>query len=229
MRALFLLIVLANLAFFAWASFVSRGDTQSDPRPYARQIAPEKLRIVPADTPASAPAPAAGTAPAPPLACLEWGGILPTDVARANEALAPLALGSRLTRRLVADDSAGWWVFMPPRPSRQDAQKKAAELRALGVEEYFVVQDEGPLRYAISLGVFKTEAAAENRLAALRERGVKTAQIGRRDNPTQRLFLQIRPVEGPLAAKLRTMAQSFPGSEVHECPAVTGEAPASSG
>jgi len=42
-----------------------------------------------------------------------------------------------------------------------DALKKAAELKARGVEEYFVVADEGPYRWAVSLGVFRNEEAGE--------------------------------------------------------------------
>ncbi len=222
MRAFFLFLVLANLAFFAWSGFVSRTDTQSDPRPLTRQIAPEKLRIVPALA-VEKPAPAASAVP---LACLEWGGFAPADASRATEALAPLALGERLTRRPVADDSATWWVFMPPRASRQDAQKKAGELKSLGVEEYFIVQDEGPQRYAISLGIFKSEAAAESRLETLRARGVKTAQVGKRELQSQKVYLQIRTADDALAAKLREMAESFAGSEVRECPRVSGGEPA---
>ncbi len=217
MRAFFLLLVLANLGFFAWANFISEADTQSDPRPLARQVAPEKMRIVPSSALAK-PAPQATPSA---IACLEWGGFAPADAARASEALAPLALGPRLSQRQV-DDSAGWWVFMAPRPTRQDAQKNAAELRALGVDEYFIVQEEGPLRYAISLGIFKTEAAAESRLETLRERGVRTAQVGKRDGQALKVFLQIRPVEEPLAAKLREIAQSITGGELRECAASPG-------
>lgn len=217
MRTVFLLLVLVNLGFFAWANFVTETDTQSDPRPPARQVNPEKLRIVPPSGPAK---PATETRPAA-IACLEWGSFAPGDVPRASEALAPLELGSRLTQRQI-DDSTGWWVFMAPRANRQDAQKKAGELKALGVEEYFIVQEEGPNRYALSLGIFKTEAAATNHLEALRARGVKTAQVGRRDTQSQRIVFQIRMVEESLAAKLRELAQSFSGSEVRECAASPG-------
>ena len=177
MRALFLFFVLANLAFFAWANFVSDGDTQSDPRPLAREIAPEMLRVLPpADTGRAAPGkPAADTAPAQAAAsrtqCLELGGFSGADATRAGDALAPLSLGARLSQRQV-DDIASWWVFIPPRGSRQDAQKKAAELKALGVDELFILQDEGPQRYALSLGVFKTEAAATSRLEEIATRCV---------------------------------------------------------
>lgn len=219
MRTFFLLLLLANLGFFAWANFIAESDTQSDPRPQARQIAPEKLRIVP---PTAAPAQARSappvTVPIPVtrIACLEWGEFSTEETSRAAELLAPLGLDARLTKR-ETEDGAGWWVFIPSRGSREDAQKKTAELKALGVEEYFIVQDEGPMRYAVSLGVFKTEAAATNRLEALRERRVRTAQVGRRDTPARKTYFQIRAVEDELAAKLRALAASFVGTEVREC------------
>lgn len=227
MRAFFLLLVLANVAFFAWSNFVSESDTQSDPAPLRRQVAPEKLRILPADalatppaptpTPAPAPAPAATTVPAPAaMACTEWGAFAAADATRAAEALAPLALGARLSQRQV-DESASWWVYFPPRASRPDAQKKAEEVKRLGIEDYFIVQDEGPFRFAVSLGVFKTEAAANSRLEALKAKGVKTAQVAKRDTALQKTWFQVRPSDEALAAKLREIAQGFSGSEVRDC------------
>lgn len=223
MRTFFLLLVLANLAFFAWANFIAETDTQSDPRPLARQVSPEKLRIVPASalakpvsTPGASTAGTAAAAPAPGVACMEWGALTAGDTARASEALVPLGLGAHLSQRQI-DDTAAWWVFIAPRASRQDAQKKAGELKALGVDEYFIVQDEGPQHYALSLGVFKTEAAANARLEALRERGVRTAQVGKRDSQLQKSYFQVRPADEALASKLREIAQSFPGTEVREC------------
>lgn len=220
MRAVFLFLVLVNLAFFAWANFVSEGDNQSDPRPKARQIAPEKLRIVPASTvkPAAELVSGAGGAV---RACLELGGFSAADATRATEALAPLALGSRVTQRHV-DDGAKWWVFIAPQATRQDAQKKAAELKAIGVDDYFIVQDEGSLRHSLSLGVFKTEAAAASRLEALRAKGVRSAEHGVRDTPVHKVFIQVKAVDDALAAKLREIAQSFAGSELRACPAAAG-------
>lgn len=222
MRTLFLLLVLANLAFFAWVNFFGELDSQSDPRPLARQVAPEKLRILPPEPVAQAAAPAqakpAAEAPPAKIACLEWGAFTPTDTARAGEALAPLALGPRLTQRQV-DDVANWWVYIPPRGNRPEAQKKVGELKARGVEEFFIVQDPGPFQFAVSLGVFKTEAAAASRLEALRAKDVRTAVVGKRETPLQKTWLQVRPADEALASKLREIAQGFAGSEVHDCPA----------
>ncbi|MGA8048925.1 MAG: hypothetical protein WCA09_01975 [Burkholderiales bacterium] len=47
MRVLFLFLLLANLAFFAWARYLAPPDPYADPRPHTREIAPERLVILP--------------------------------------------------------------------------------------------------------------------------------------------------------------------------------------
>ena len=46
MRILFLLLVAANLVFFAWLQFMAPLDPALDPQPMSQQIDPAKLRIV---------------------------------------------------------------------------------------------------------------------------------------------------------------------------------------
>jgi hypothetical protein len=221
MRALFLLLVLANLAFFAWARYGSPPENGLDPAPLTRQIEPEKLRIVgPDDAPQAAPATLKSVAAAKPLpvlfACLEWGSFTLADAPRAEKALEPLALGTRLAQRRT-EEAAGWWVFIPPQGSRQAALKKAAELKALGVEDYFVVPDEGPQRWALSLGVFRSEEAAQARLATLRQQGVRSAAVGPRETVVPKIWLQVTGVDAPLEVRLKEIARSIEGSELKTC------------
>ena len=79
------------------------------------------------------------------------------------------------------------------------------------------MQEEGPKRNAVSLGVFKTEAAAASHLEALRAKGVKTAQAGSRETALQKTWFQVRQADDALVAKLREVAQPFAGTEVREC------------
>jgi hypothetical protein len=221
-RALFLALVAANLALAAWMTSFAP-DLVSDPRPLAQQIEPDKLRIVgPGEPPAAGAAPERAPGPeraaAPAAACLEWGGFAVAEAPKALEALAPLALGEKLVQRRT-DETAGWWVYMPPQGSRAAAQKKAAELKALGVEEYFIVQDEGPQRWALSLGVFRSEDLAKGRLEALKARGVRSAQVGERQTPVQKVWLQLRGADAAQQAKLREIAPGFAGTELRDCPA----------
>ena len=218
MRAFFLLLLLANLGYFAWSNYYAGTDLAPGPNPLEREIAADKLRVLPPAGPAK-PEPA--PAPPPAIACLEWGGFSLAEALRAAEALAPLALGARMSQR-QAEDSAGWWVFMAPQGGRQGALKKAAELKALGIEDYYILPEDGPLRFALSLGVFKTEAAASSRLEALRARGVKTAQLGPRDTQVQKTYLQVRQVDEALAARLAQIAQGFATTELRPCAANLG-------
>jgi pyruvate/2-oxoglutarate dehydrogenase complex dihydrolipoamide acyltransferase (E2) component len=254
MRILFLLLVAANLAFFAWLRFLAPPDPALDPLPMTQQLEPGRLRIVteaelaqiaaapaaaaaapaasaaapaakpapaqPPQPPESAPAPAK-PAPPPepaPLACVEWGSFSLQDAPRAEQRLEPLALGARLAQ-FRGEESATWWVFLPPQPNRAAAQKRAAELKRLGVEDYFVVQEEGKLRWALSLGIFRSEEAARARFEALRARGVRSAQVGRRETRVARVWFQVRGVDAALNARLQEIARDFEGATLHECAA----------
>jgi hypothetical protein len=215
MRALFLLLVLANLALYAWSHYAA-APAAADPAPQARQIAPDKLKVI---APASLPPPAAAAKKPAAVGsqCLEWGSFTVADAPRAEKALEPLALGARLGQRRT-EEIAAWWVFMPSQGSRQAALRKAAELKALGVDEYFIVQEEGEHRWALSLGVFRSEEAAQARLAALRAQGVRTAQVGPRETLVPKIWLQVKSVDAPLEARLKEIARQIDGSELKPCP-----------
>ena len=43
---------------------------------------------------------------------------------------------------------------IPPLANKKEADAKAAELKKLQVQEYFVIQENGPNNHAISLGLF---------------------------------------------------------------------------
>lgn len=206
MRTAFLVLLLANAAFFAWSRYSGSVAPAAD-AVLARKSEPDKLKIVPPPEPRAA----AGAA------CLEWGAFTLSESMRAEKALEPLALGERLAQRRTGQ-SAGWWVFIPPQGTREAALKKAAELKALGVNDYFVMGEEGDAPWAVSLGVFRTEQAALARLAELREQGVRSALAGPRDTPMPRIWLQVNGVDPALEARLKDVARQLEGSELRPCP-----------
>src|SRR5919108_2260076 len=213
MRVVFLLLLLANIALYAWSHYGASAGA-ADPAPVSRQIEPEKLKLVgpkelqAAKKPAPAPAPVAA-------GCMEWGSFTVADAPRAEQALEPLAPGARVAQRR-AEEVAGWWVFIPSMGSRQGALKKGAELRNLGVDDFFIVQDEGEHRWALSLGVFSTEEAAQARLSALRTQGVRSARVGARETVVPKIWLQGKGVDAPLQARLKELARQLEGSELKE-------------
>ena len=210
MRTLFLLLLLANVVFFAYGRL---GDVlfPGESQLLQQQINPQAIRVLPA-------AKAAAVTREKTVACLEWGAFAGGEVGRADEALAPLALGAKLAQKRV-DETATWWVFMPPQGSRQAATIKTAELKRLGIEDYFIVQEDPKVRFAISLGVFRTQEAARNRLEQLRSKGVRTVQVGPRDTQVQKIWFQVRDVPEAVVAKLNDLRERFPGSELKDCAA----------
>ncbi len=113
-------------------------------------------------------------------------------------------------------------MFIPPQArtanARQAALKKAAELRALGIEDYFIVQEEGQHRWALSLGVFRTEDAARARLAVLQNQGVRSAVVGARETVVPKVWLQVRGVDPALEAKLKELTVQVESTELRTCP-----------
>lgn len=225
MRIAFLLLLAANLALFAWFQHFQPAESASDPEPARRQVRPEQIRLLTgkefSGSAAPGPKPTAATpspavAALPVAACVEWGGFALGEASKAEQALAPLALGARLAQRR-SEETAGWWVFIPPQGNRAGALKKTAELKALGIDDYFMLQDEGKMRWAVSLGVFSSEEAARSRLEALRARGVRSAQTGERDTQVSKVWFQVRGADAALQSRLRESAQGFPGTEVRDC------------
>ena len=232
MRAFFLLLVLVNLVYFGYAHVALEGGGVESRIPQL-EVAAERVKLLkateraPADKPqvpgkALPPAPPK-TATVAPAACLEWGIFSGPGVARAERALASLELPEGQVERTVTD-AGGYWVYMPPLKNKPEVDRKVRELRDLGVTEFFVVQDAGQWRNAISLGIFRTDEAAQTFLAGLKQRGVRSAIVTRRENFLKQVTFYVREPGVATVARLTLIQQEFPGSEMKAgpCPPAQG-------
>lgn len=237
MRKLFWLLLLANVLLFAAArqGWMTWGDQEPQAQPALNPGSIGLLNSGPVAIPAAAVRPVAAAsapaaAPAHPhpvvpvqqpialapgaeLACIEWGDFSGPDLIRVTAALAGLNLGDRLSQRQVERD-AGYWVYIPPLQNKAAVKRKVAELKALGVGEYFVVQAGGRWHDAISLGVFKTRDGAQNYLDYLHTKGVRTAKVGARASKFKATVFSLNRMDAATAAKLAAMQKDFAGSEL---------------
>ena len=218
MRLIFLLLVLAHLAFYAWAHYL-RVAVDADAHIQQVQITPEKIRLL------NAPAPRVqGSAAANPrngkaaVACLEWGAFIGPEAARADAAIAGLGLPAAQLRR-VAVDQPGHWVLIPPLKTRAEAERTAERLKGLGITD--IVLDPPQRRNAISLGIFRTEEAAQTLLSAVQKKGVNNAVLELRENFFRRVVFYVREPDAATVAKLSALRAATPGTEVKAltCPA----------
>lgn len=171
-----------------------------------------------ASAPASPVAAQPAAAPAAAFACTEIGPLTTSDARRFEARLAALDLGDRQSRETVqAQDVTSWLVHIPSQGSKEAADRKAAELRNLGVTNFFIMQGDSPLKYAISLGVFKTESGAEALLAQLGKQGVHTARIAPRGPQTTHYVYRVRGLDAATRKRIEGYAERYDGADVKNC------------
>ncbi len=209
MKALVFFLVLVNLLFYAFASGSFGRPGNPDAGRVEQQLAPERVRIVgrgnqpPPGAASGAPEAAPQRSAEPEELCLLWERLQAAEADQLASTLAEKFAGVRVERRVVASEGSGWWVFVPPQASKADADKKASELKELEVKDFFIIQDAGPNRFAISLGVFSGEKGAQGRLAELKAKGVKSAKIAPRPGREPHFSVEAR---GPLAQRTDVQA-----------------------
>jgi hypothetical protein len=210
MRGLFVLLLLANFALAGYAWYASH-QANPDASLLNQQVNADKIRII-APKPLVVP-------PRPKITCLEWGTFGAGELKPAQSALAALELGERLTIHDV-QVVAGYWVYIPPLKSRAEVERKIAELERLGIKDYYAVEAQGPVRNAVSLGIFKTEEAASGYLERLQQKGVRSARVGSREHRVTQTAFVVREPDVALTAKLAELRLQFPGSELKavDCP-----------
>lgn len=230
------LLLLANLALFGWSKWGTALTVDADAGSVQAALNPDKIKLL-ESLPSSTASPASGMPPgttlssasaaasapvvASPqavnatsrLSCAEWGEFSGDDLTRAQQELAALKLGDRLTQRLQEQDH-GYWVYIPPLKKRAAVEKKIAQLKERGVNDYFVVQEKGKWLNAISLGVFKTEAAAQKYLATLETRDVHSAKLGERKSKLKFTVFSLKGLDRAAIERITALQKGFPDSEL---------------
>ena len=198
-----------------------------EPARLKNQLQANKLSLLtqeqataPAAPPAAEEAVPAAAAPAPPpsYACTEVGNFLLADGRRFEAQVAALNLGDRQSRRNVAgQDISSYMVYIPPQGSKEGADRKAGELKQLGVTNYFIINEGSPLRWGISLGVFKSENSAQSQLASLNKPGVHSARVAPRYSASKQLAYQFRDLDAATRARLAEITKQFEEQELRSC------------
>jgi hypothetical protein len=238
MKLAFLLLLLVNVALFAWqhGAFGRFAESGREPERIARQVEPERIRVLSerevqilreraavqsrAAATAAPPAGASTTVAAGidlsvAQACVEFGDFIGPDLARVEAALLRLGLGSRQSPRTV--EVPGWYlVYLPPFKTRAEVDRAVADLKKIGVKELLVLTD-GPLKFGVSLGSFRDPELAKAHVAALANLGVKNARVSDKPTSVSATRLQMRELDAEAAQQLGAIAKEFPAQTVRAC------------
>ncbi len=148
--------------------------------------------------------------------CTEIGNFNLAEAKRFEAQLTAFALVDKLTRREIKEMSSHM-VWIPPQGGKEGADKKAGELRNLGVTDFYIILENTPQRWGISLGIFKTEEAARGQLNALSQKGVRSARLVEHKIPLTKAAFQLRQLDAGGKEILERVRQGFPGQEARDC------------
>ena len=207
LRTLFLLLLFANLLFFAWSrGYLGRIDDGREPLRPTQQLNAAKLRVL---LSASGTQAAAATPD-----CRAIGGLRSADGQKLL-ALVGKQLPDASTQLSRPKPPDIWDVVITAISGRGTADAKQAELKKLGVTDLRLVEDKAG-EFTLRLGSDARKADADARLQMLAKKGVKTAKVVQRSPPDEVIVL----VRGPVAAlsRLPELARGFAGSSLLECP-----------
>lgn len=218
LKLFFGVLLLGNAGLFAYQLGYLDG-MFADAREPARmqnQLKADSIRLIapdPVQQAASATSSAASSATA--SACMEIGNFDTADAARFEQRLAGIQLAGKFTRGSVQEPPRHM-VLIPSQGSKDAADRKTAELRRLGISDFFIMP-EGEQRWGISLGIFRTEEAARTHLASLTQKGVNSARLGRFGKIETRTAFQFRAPDAAATAGLVKLLADFPKQESRSC------------
>lgn len=215
LRAIVLLLLVANALFFAWTQGWLEGVTgtrthaEREPERLARQINADRVVVLSPSAAASATAPRAPEPPASAAqrsACLEAGpfatGASVSAVAALQALQPPLPEGSWVDVKVEKPGS--WMVYMGRYPNRDALAKKEEELRRTRVAFQEVTE---PAEYTLgfSLGRFDDRSAADRALEQLGQRGVRSARVIELAAPATMHLLRVENADAALAERLSAL------------------------
>lgn len=226
LKFFFWILLLANGGLLAYQQgyFDTLLPSGREPVRMKNQLNADKIKLIPPPAPvpvAAQESPAAQAAEEKKperIACTEIGNFNPEEAKRFRTQLTSLSLGERVSQRSI-QEVASHMVFIPPLADKESAEKKAAELRRMGIEDFFIIQDNSNLRWGISLGVFKQEEAARAHLANLAQKGVRSARIGQRSVTSNLVAFQLRELDAEAKSAIDKIKDDFPKQDMRSCEA----------
>ncbi|WP_284618072.1 SPOR domain-containing protein [Aquabacterium humicola] len=244
LRALVLLLLLANALVLAWSQGAfdgvgaRRGDAQREPERLQRQVNAERVTLLKpaaasaamaaeARAQAASDAAAAASAAAPTGVCLEAGPLAPAAVAAAGKLLVQAGIAEGGWQTVASERKGSFLIYMGRYADDETQDRKIEELKRLRIDAQ-PMKNAPELMPGLVIARFDDKAAAEAELGRLSQRGLRTARVITMVPPTPAVTLRLPSVDPALRDKLAALKLGPGLNGFVACSAAVAAAPASS-
>jgi hypothetical protein len=119
-------------------------------------------------------------------------------------------LGAYTAERSVTSESPiGYWVYLPSYKTWKDAKEQVLKLEEKGYKDMFIV-GRGAMKNAVSLGLFKNEDGAKERVAQLKKIGEKPKiQTQYKQLDQYWIDIDVEPGKDQVVSTIEKIAQSL--------------------
>lgn len=211
------LLVAAVLGAFGPEPLGGWWESPREPHRISQQVRGDRMRLQAPGASAPMAAPRGALPASAALAagrCLELGGFSAQAIARVEDEMAG---GAWRVERFEREEQVRWWIHLPPQPTRENADRKLAELRRRHVTDYSVIAGGEPEAYTVSLGLFRERERAERYLETLRGQGVRTAVLSDTPRALTRQWLRVRDADDAARERLEAMRRRLGAEDLVAC------------
>ena len=217
LRLFVLVLILANGLYLVWSEGWLRSQgfapaQQTEPQRMAQQIRPEAVRIL---TPAEhKKVQAQVQADLEPKQCLSAGPFDAAQVSALDQALfAALPPGGWQFESVAIPER--WIIYMGKFANAEGLEKKRSEL--LGLKLVPLPLTNPALEIGLSLGGYESQAKATAELAALTQRGIRTARVVLERPASNATFVKLPAVSEAMKQRLNELKPALAGHSLKAC------------
>lgn len=194
MRALLVVLVLANLGFLSW-TMSPYSQTQRDPTRASREVSPQAITLSPVIAVASEP----GN-----TICLESGPYQVNEIGLVEVAVSSVALPGSWTK--VSGGRAGQWViYLGPFADKESLGRKEQEISRANVP-FELIAERGAFDLGFLLGRFASAEAANTALEGLsRKAPLRNARVVNLTPAQSGFMLRIAAANAVIEKRLRAI------------------------
>ncbi|MCM1128480.1 MAG: SPOR domain-containing protein [Alistipes senegalensis] len=149
--------------------------------------------------------------------CITTTPFSKAEAAGFDKQLPSLSLGTGDISRIPVQENAAYMAFIAPSANQKAAEEKIAELEKKGIKSYYLIRDPGELKWAVSLGVFKTREAAEKHAADMEKNGFANIHVAPRGLSSEKTVYRLNHLNDEQMRALQTLISNFPGQSIQPC------------